>query len=308
MSSAWLIAMAASMVVAATPLLLAAVGELVSERAGVLNLGVEGSLLVAAIAAFAAATASGSLLLGVLAATAAGTAMGLLFAVLTLFLQANPVATGLALTLFGVGLSSFVGQPWVGQAITPLPPLPPPALGELPLLGPLLLHYDGLVYLALALVPATHWLLQHSRLGLLLRAVGESPAIAHASGLPVQRLRLAATLFGGACSGLAGAYLSLALTPMWAEGLSAGRGWIALALVVFAAWRPLRLLAGAWLFGGMTVLQLNAQGLGLRLPTEFLSMLPYLATLVALALIQRGAHGARPSQPAALGQSFHPDR
>lgn len=305
------LAMLASTAAAATPLIFAALGELVTERAGVLNLGVEGMMLVGAIAGFAVGLSSGSLALGYLAAIAAGMLLSLIFAVLTLQLQTNQVATGLALTLFGVGLSAFIGKSFDGQPITGLPHVAVPLLAELPLLGPPLAaflgRFDILVYASIALLLAVQWMLTRSRAGLLLRAVGESPAVAHAIGHPVIAIRYAAVLFGGACSGLAGAYLSTALTPMWVEGLSAGRGWIALALVVFATWKPLRVLAGAYLFGGVTVLQLYAQGFGLHVPSEFLSMLPYLATILVLVLICRDGRTILLNQPASLGKSFHPD-
>jgi simple sugar transport system permease protein len=306
MSLATWVAIAASAVGAATPLVYAALGELVTERAGVLNLGVEGMMLVGAMSGFAVAVSTGSLLLGFLAAAAAGALIALLFAVLTLSLQTNQVATGLALTLFGVGLSAFAGRSFVGLPIARLPPLHIALLSELPVLGPLLFHYDLMVYLSLALCALIAWLLKRTRAGLRLRAVGEAPEIAHALGEPVTRIRYLAVLFGGAMSGIAGAYLSTALTPMWVEGMSAGRGWIALALVVFGTWKPWRVLGGAYLFGTVTVLQLYAQGLGIHVPSEFLSMLPYLATIVVLVVICRDARTILLNQPASLGRSFHP--
>lgn len=307
MDSAQLVAVLVSTVVAATPLIYAALGELVTEKAGVLNLGVEGMMLIGAVTAFAVGLTSGSLVLGYLAAAAAGVMMALIFGVLTITLQTNQVATGLALTLFGVGLSSFMGRPFVGQPIVPAPVLDLPLLSDLPLLGPLLLQFNAVVYGSIALFFAVRWFLTRTHWGLLLRAVGEAPAVSHAIGHPVVAVRYGAVMFGGACSGIAGAYLSTALTPMWVEGMSAGRGWIALALVVFATWKPLRVLLGAYLFGGVTVLQLYAQGFGLRLPSEFLSMLPYAATIVVLALICRDGRTVLLNQPAALGKPFHPD-
>lgn len=297
----------ASTVAAATPLIIAALGVLVSERAGVLNLGVEGMMLIGAVTAFAVGVSSGSLLLGYLAAISAGTTVALLFAVLVLSLQTNQVATGLALALFGIGLSAFLGRSFVGTPIDRLPELDIPLLSDIPLLGPLLFRYDAVVYLAGLLFVAVSWFLYRSRLGLRLRAIGEAPAVAHSLGEPVIRIRYFATMFGGAMSGLAGAYLSTALTPMWVEGMSAGRGWIVLALVVFATWRPLRVLLGAYLFGGVSVLQLYAQGFGVTVPSEFLSMLPYLATIVVLVLICRDPKAILLNQPASLGRSFHPD-
>lgn len=304
---ATVVAIFASTVAAATPLLYAALGELVCEKSGMLNLGVEGMMLIGAVTAFGVGLSTGSLLLGTLAGAFAGLGLALVFAFLTITLQANQVATGLALTLFGVGLSSFVGKAFVGQPITPAPALDLPGLSELPFLGPLLLQFNALVYGSIALLFAVRWFLTRSHWGLVLRAVGESAEIAHSIGHPVVRVRYAAVLFGGACSGVAGAYLSLALTPMWVEAMSAGRGWIALALVVFATWKPLRLLLGAYLFGGVTVLQLYAQGFGVRLPSEFLSMLPYLATILVLVLICRDGRLILLNQPAALGRPFHPD-
>jgi simple sugar transport system permease protein len=299
-------AIAVSTVLAATPLIYAGLGELVAERAGMLNLGVEGMMLVGAVAGFGAGYYSHSLVLAYAAAVAAGMAMALIFAVLTLSLHTNQVATGLALTLFGLGLSAFAGRGFAGQPITPPPALLPGFLRELPVLGPLLFGYSAPVYGSILLYLAVHRFLTHSRAGLRLRAVGEAPAVAHAIGQPVLRIRYAAVLFGGACAGLAGVYLSTSLTPMWVEGMSAGRGWIALALVVFATWKPLRLVLGAYLFGGVTVLQLYAQSFGIHVPSEFLSMLPYLATVLVLVLICRDPRTILLNQPAALGKSFHP--
>jgi ABC-type uncharacterized transport system permease subunit len=299
------VTIAASAVGAATPLIFASLGELVAERAGVLNLGVEGMMLVGAMSGFAVGVSTGSLWLGYLAAALGGTLIALLFGVLTLSLQTNQVATGLALTLFGVGLSAFAGRAFVGLPIRPLQPLHIPGLSGLPIVGPLLFQYDPLVYLSLVLCALLAWTLKRTRVGLRLRAVGESPAMAHALGEPVTRIRYLAVLFGGAMSGIAGAYLSTALTPMWTEGMSAGRGWIALALVVFGTWKPWRVLAGAYLFGTVTVLQLYAQGLGVRVPSEFLSMLPYAATIVVLVVICRDPKTILLNQPASLGRSFH---
>jgi ABC-type uncharacterized transport system permease subunit len=300
------ITIAASAVGAATPLAYAALGELITERAGVLNLGVEGMMLVGAMSGFAVGVSTGSLTLGYLAAAAGGALIALVFGVLTLSLQTNQVATGLALTLFGVGLSAFAGRSFVGLPITRVPMLHIPLLSDLPVLGPLLFRYDALVYLSIALCALIAWLLRSSRTGLQLRAVGEQPAVAHALGEPVTRIRYLAVLFGGAMSGIAGAYLSTAVTPMWVEGMSAGRGWIALALVVFGTWKPWRVLGGAYLFGTVTVLQLYAQGLGIHIPSEFLSMLPYIATIIVLVLICRDAKTILLNQPASLGRSFYP--
>lgn len=302
-----LIPILASTVGAATPLVYAALGELVTERAGVLNLGVEGMMLVGAIAAFAVATQTGSLTLGFAAGLAAGVLMSLLFGFLTLTLQANQVATGLALTLFGVGLSAFIGRDFVGQVVDGLKGLDFPVLSDIPFVGPLLFRFDILVYASIVLFIAMDRFLAKTRPGLLVRAVGESPVSAHAIGTPVIAIRYLAVMFGGAMSGIAGAYLSLAITPMWVEGMTAGRGWIALALVVFATWKPGRVLIGAYLFGGVTILQLHAQGFGVRVPSEFMSMLPYLATIVVLVIICRDPKTILLNQPVSLGQRYHPD-
>ena len=302
-----LIPILVSTMVAATPLIYAALGELVTERAGVLNLGVEGMMLVGAVAAFAAGTVTGSLTVAFIAGMLAATALSLLFAFLTLTLQTNQVATGLALTLFGVGLSAFIGRDYAGMPIERVPKLDIPGVSDLPVIGPLLFHHDLLVYLSIALYLAVHAFLNRTHAGLRLRAVGESPSVAHAIGEPVIAIRYRAVMFGGAMSGVAGAYLSTALTPMWVEGLSAGRGWIALALVVFATWKPLRVLLGAYLFGGVTVMQLYTQGSGVEVPSEFLSMLPYAATILVLVIICRDPKTILLNQPASLGKPFHPD-
>jgi ABC-type uncharacterized transport system permease subunit len=307
MNIEFLVAIVTGTVVTATPLIYAALGELIAERAGVLNLGVEGMMLVGALAAFAVGVSSGSLLLGYMAAVGASMLLALLFAFLTLTMQTNQVATGLALTLFGLGLSAFAGRKFAGLPIEGMRALSIPALSNLPIAGPLLFRFDAAVYGSILLYLAADHVLLRTRAGLLLRAVGESPAVAHALGQPVMLTRYVAVLFGGATSGIAGAYLSTALTPMWVEGLSAGRGWIALALVVFATWKPLRVLLGAYLFGGVTILQLHAQGLGIGVPSEILSMLPYAATIVVLVIICRVPNTILLNQPASLGKSFHPD-
>ena len=260
MMAGYLIAFLASTVGAATPLIYASLGELIVERAGVLNLGVEGMMLAGAIAGFAVATQTGSLTLGFAAGMGAGMLLSLLFGFLTLTLQANQVATGLALTLFGVGLSAFVGRGFVGAVVNGLKGISIPVLSDVPVVGPLLFRFDPLVYGSIALFIGLQWYLGRARGGLLIRAIGESPACAHAIGYPVIAIRYLAVLFGGAMSGLAGAYLSLAITPMWVEGMTAGRGWIALALVVFATWKPWRVVLGAYLFGGVTILQFHAKG------------------------------------------------
>lgn len=301
------VAILVAMMTAATPLLFAALGELVTERSGVLNLGVEGMMLAGAVTGFAVAVATGSAAVGVVAAALAGVAMAALFGFLTLTMLANQVATGLALTIFGIGLSALVGRDYVGTPLAGLPPVAPSALADLPVIGPLVFGHDALVYLSLVMVVAIAWFFSRTHTGLIVRAVGESPSAAHALGYPVIAIRYAAVLFGGAMSGIAGAYLSLAYTPMWAENMTAGRGWIALALVVFATWKPGRVLLGAYLFGGVTILQLHAQGAGFAVPSQFLSMLPYLATIVVLVLISRDSTLIRRHAPASIGRVFHPD-
>jgi simple sugar transport system permease protein len=291
---------------AGTPLVFAALGELVTEKSGVLNLGVEGMMLVGAVTSFIVTAATGSPWLGVGAGIGAGAALSLVFAVLTLSLMANQVAAGLALSLFGVGLSAFVGLDYVSIVITGITPLAVPGLSDLPVIGKLLFGHNPLVYLSLALFAAIHWFLYRTRPGLVVRAVGESPQSAHAIGYPVVRIRYLAVMFGGACAGMGGAYLALAYTPLWTEGMTAGRGWIALALVVFATWRPWRVLAGAYLFGGVTLATFQAQAAGVSVPSQLLAMLPYLATIVVLAIISRDAVTIRRNAPASLGKPFHP--
>jgi ABC-type uncharacterized transport system permease subunit len=291
---------------AGTPLVYAALGELVVEKSGVLNLGVEGMMLVGAVSAFIAAATTGSAWLGILVGTMAGALLAVLFGVLTLSLMSNQVAAGLALSLFGAGLSAFIGKPYVSRVVTALPTLNVPGLSDLPIIGKILFGSSPLVYLSLALLVGIHWFLYRTRAGLVLRAVGESPVSAHAIGYPVIRIRYAAVIFGGACAGLGGAYLAVAYTPLWVEGMTAGRGWIALALVVFATWKPWRVVAGAYLFGGVTLAQFQAQASGTEIPSELLAMLPYLATIVVVAIISRDAVAIRLNAPASLGRPFHP--
>src|ERR687898_968665 len=266
---------------AATPLLLAALGELVVEKSGVLNLGIEGMMLAGAVTAFATAITSGSSGLGIVTGALAGAALALIFAVLTMSLLANQVATGLALTIFGIGLSALVGSGFVGIPVERLPKVQIPGLSDLPVVGPLLFNHDALVYLSVLATIGVAWFLTRTRAGMILRAVGESDVSAHSIGYDVLLVRYLAVLFGGVMAGLGGAFLSLSYTPMWAEEMTAGRGWIALALVVFATWRPWRVLLGAYLFGGVTILQLHAQD-WLELPSPLYLMLPYLATILVL--------------------------
>ena len=292
---------------ASTPLLLAATGELVTERAGVLNLGVEGMMIVGAACGFAGAWLSGSVIIGALCGILAGMLMSLIFALMTLGLAVNQVATGLALTILGIGLSGLIGSRFVGEKVSLAPRLYVPGLTDIPLVGRILFGEDAFVYLSLALVIAVWFFLYRTRSGLILRAAGDNHTSAHALGYPVLRIRLFAVMFGGACAGLAGAYLPLAYTPFFIPGMTAGRGWIALALVVFASWRPGRLVIGAYLFGAVTILQLHAQGWGVGIPSQFMSALPYLATIIVLVLISRARSGGS-TAPAALGTVFVPDR
>jgi general nucleoside transport system permease protein len=291
-------------IIAATPLLFAGIGELVVEKSGVLNLGVEGMMIIGAIAAFAVTVTTGSYLLGLLAAVLAGALMAGLFGVLTQVLLSNQVATGLALTMFGLGLSALIGQAFAGRSAGAFPHLYLPGLSDLPGIGKLLFSLDLLVYVSLALVSGVAWFLK-TRSGLIMRAIGENHDAAHAIGYSVVMIRLLALLFGGACAGLGGAYLSIVQTPLWVEKMTAGRGWIALALVVFAAWRPWRILLGAYLFGGITILQLHSQGFGIKINAQVLSMLPYIATIVVLVLISRDVTKIRLNAPACLGKAFY---
>ncbi len=302
-----LVAIVAAAIAAGTPLVYAALGELIAEKSGVLNLGVEGMMLVGAVAGFAATVATGNPWLGILAGMTAGAAMALMFGVLTLQLMANQVAAGLALTLFGLGLSAFAGKPLESVALGAQEPWAVPFLADIPLVGPALFRHHLLVYGSWLLFGLTSWFLFRTRAGLVLRAVGESPESAHAIGYPVIAIRFLATLFGGAMAGLGGAYLAEFYTPMWVEGLVAGRGWIALALVVFATWRPGRVLFGAYLFGGVTIAQFFAQGAGVAVPSQFLSALPYLATIVVLVLISRNPATIRLNAPVSLGRPYRPD-
>lgn len=291
--------------VAGTPIVYAALGELVTERSGVLNLGVEGMMLTGAISGFIVTFVTGSVWLGVSVAMLAGAGMALLFAILTISLTANQVAVGLALTIFGTGLSSFMGKAYVGKSVLVEPSSITAALGQLPLLGALLGKLHPLVWISWLLFAAISWFLYRSRGGLVLRAVGESPSSAYAIGYPVIGIRYLATLFGGAMAGVAGAYVSIIYTALWTEGLTAGRGWIAVALVVFATWRPGRALLGAYLFGGVTTVQLFAQGAGVPVPPELMSATPYIATILVLVLISRDANLIRLNVPASLGKPFH---
>ncbi|SPF80011.1 ABC transporter permease [Pseudoprimorskyibacter insulae] len=295
----------ASIMISATPILLAAIGEMVVEKSGVLNLGVEGMMITGAVVGFAAAVGTSSPEVGFVAAAVAGAALSLVFALLTQVFLSNQVATGLGLTLAGLGLSSLLGKPYEGMKSPTLPKLDIPVLSDLPVVGRMLFSHDMMVYLSMVLVLAVWAFLKFTRAGLILKAVGESHESAHALGYKVVRIRVAAIVFGGACAGLGGAYISLVRVPQWTEGMTAGAGWIALAIVVFASWRAGRVMIGAYLFGGVTVLQLNLQAAGAKVPVALLSASPYLVTIIVLVIISaRGAHAA----PASLGRSFHATR
>ena len=297
-----------TVITAATPLLIAAMGELVVERSGVLNLGVEGMMIVGAVSAFATAQATGSPYVGIAAGIAAGMALSALFALMAVRLATNQVATGLALTILGLGIAGLVGEAFVGRPGVKLQPLLPEAIANVPLIGPVLAAQDMIFYLSIALAVGVGWFLFRSRAGLKLRAVGNGPVEANALGLHVVRVRALAVLFGGACAGLAGAQLTLVYTTQWIENITAGRGWIALALVVFASWRPLRVVVGAYLFGAVTIGQFHAQALGVEVPSQLLAALPYLATVLVLVLIARNRRFTMTNTPASLGQPFVPDR
>lgn len=306
MTTDFLILTLLTIITAATPLVFAAIGELITEKSGVLNLGVEGMMLAGAVCSFAMVIITGNEVLGILSGMLAGMVLAFIFGVLCLTLQASQVATGLALTIFGVGLSSLLGQSMVGVAYEGLPKLDLPVLSDLPIVGPLLFQHDALVYGSFVLLALVTWFLYRTRSGLILRAVGDSHDAAHALGYGVIRIRYLATMFGGACAGIAGSYLSLAYSPMWVENMTSGRGWIALALVVFASWRPGRVLFGAYLFGAISIMQLHGQAWGLQLPSQWMSMLPYIATIVVLVLISRDQGKIRRNAPACIGKPFHP--
>lgn len=291
---------------AGTVLALAALGLLINEKAGIVNLGAEGMMLCAAVAGFATVAHSGSFALGLLAGMAAGALLAALFGLLVIWLGTNQYATGLALSLFGVGFSAFAGLGYVQAKLPASPSFALPLLADIPVLGPALFRLHPLVYATVLLAAALVWFLFRTRAGLVLRSVGESPQSAHALGYPVRRIRLLAVVAGGALCGLAGAYISTVYTPLWVEGMVAGRGWIALALTTFATWRPARVLLGAYLFGGVTMLQFHLQASGVELASQLLSMLPYVATIVVLVLISRNPVWIRANMPASLGQPFHP--
>jgi simple sugar transport system permease protein len=289
-----------------TVLAFAALGLLINERAGIVNLGAEGMMLVAAIAGYAVAFHTGNEWAGIAAGAVAGAVMAAAFGLLVIWLNTNQYATGLALSLFGAGFSAFVGIQYTQEKLPERPQFQIPGLADIPFIGPAFFRQHVMVYLAIALTFALAWFLYRSRAGLVLRAVGESPESAHALGYPVRRIRLAAVMVGGALCGLSGAYISVVYTPLWVEGMVAGKGWIALALTTFATWRPARVLLGAYLFGGVTMLQFHLQGEGVQVSSQLLTMLPYLATIVVLVLISRNATWIRVNMPASLGKPFFP--
>jgi simple sugar transport system permease protein len=291
---------------AGTVLAIAALGLLINERAGIVNLGAEGIMLVAAVAGYAASVHSGSDLLAFVAGAGTGALLAAIFGVLVIWLNTNQYATGLALSLFGVGLSAFIGQPYTRERLSERVQFEVPVLADIPFIGPALFKQHPMVWVAIALTIGLMWWLGKSRSGLVLRAVGESPESAHALGYPVRGIRMAAVVAGGALCGVAGAYLSTVYTPLWVEGMTAGRGWIALALTTFATWRPARVLLGAYLFGGVTMLQFHLQGEGVQVPSQLLVALPYLATIVVLVLISSNAAWIRANMPASLGKPFSP--
>ena len=300
-----IVSLIATLIVAATPILLAATGELIVEKSGVLNLGVEGMMIIGAICGFIAAVNTGSPLMGFCAAAFSGALLSLLFAVLTQYLLANQVASGLALTLFGLGLAALLGHSYSGIKPPSTPKFEWFGLSDIPVLGPIVFNHDLMVYFSLFLVLVVWAFLRFTRAGLILRAVGESHDAAHALGYKVIRIRVLAIMFGGACAGLGGAYLSLIRVPQWTEGMTAGAGWIALAIVVFASWKPWRVILGAYLFGGVTILQLNLQANGLDIPVSYLSMAPYLVTIVVLVIMSADRTRASINAPASLGKIFH---
>lgn len=303
-----LIAAILTIITAATPLLFAALGELITEKSGVLNLGVEGMMVMGAIIGFATVHHTGSATLAIFASMIAGASIAAIFAVLVLVFHASQVPTGLALTIFGIGLSALIGQNMIGVAYDGIPKIAIPLLSSIPVFGDIFFNQDALVYFSIIMVFAVMWFINKTRAGLILRAVGDSHDAAHAMGYSVTKIRFLAVLFGGAMAGVGGAYLSLAYSPLWVEQMTAGRGWIALALVVFASWKVRRVLLGAYLFGGITILQLHAQALGIGVPSQIMSMLPYLATILVLVIISRDRSKIKLNAPASLGKPFHASR
>jgi simple sugar transport system permease protein len=291
---------------AGTVLAIAALGLLINEKAGIVNLGAEGMMLCAALAGFVTVVHTGNSWLGFGAGMLAGALLAALFGVLVIWLNTNQYATGLALSLFGAGFSAFAGTRYVQEKLPEQSQYLIPFLADLPFVGLAFFRQHPMVYLTIALTLGLIWFLYRTRPGLVLRSVGESPESAHALGYPVRRIRLAAVMVGGSLCGLAGAYVSVVYTPLWVEGMIAGKGWIALALTTFATWRPARVLLGAYLFGGVTMLQFHLQGMGVDMASQFLTMLPYLATIVVLVLISRNPQWIRLNMPSSIGKPFHP--
>ncbi|XAT59579.1 ABC transporter permease [Rhodobacteraceae bacterium Araon29] len=300
------ISMFVATIIAATPLIFAALGELIVEKSGVLNLGIEGMMLVGAAFGVWAHFAGYPMIVALLAAVVSGTIASLLFGILALTFMTNQYAAGLALAIFGAGVSAFVGRGFGSTPVEAIKPIHIPGISDIPVVGEIFFQYDPLVYFSFVMFGLVSWFLYRTKSGLTLRAVGESPDSAHAIGFEVIKIRYLAVMFGGAMAGLGGAYLSLVYTPLWVENMTAGRGWIALALVVFAAWRPKRVIFGAWLFGGMTILQLQGQAIGLKVPSELLSALPYIATIVVLVLISRNRQAMALDFPVSLAKPFRP--
>lgn len=296
----------ASMLAAGTPLAIAGLGLLINERVGVLNLGAEGLMLVGAVAGFAAALYSQNIWVGLLGGALAGAVLALSFGFLVIFLMTNQYATGLAVALFGEGFSAFVGTGLVQQKLGTSMAATLPQLSDVAYIGPLF-KLPPMVYLTIVLTLVIGWIFYRTRAGLTLRAIGEAPEAAHALGYSVRSIRMLAVVVGGALCGLAGAYISTIYTSMWNDGMIAGKGWIALALTSFATWRPGRILLGAYLFGGVTMLQLHLQTKGMQIPSQFMSMLPYVATILVLVVIARRPEWIRANMPASLGKPFHPE-
>jgi len=302
--SATLTFIIAGTLAAAVPLLLAAMGELVAEKAGMLNLGVEGMMAVGAAAGFVVVATTGSHLLGFLAGGIAAMVLSMIFAALTLPFAANQVASGLAIGIFGLGASSAIGKAHEGTTVPALAKLDLAPLSDLPIIGPAIFQQDVMVYLSMVLVFAIWYALARTKLGLIIRALGESPQSAHRLGYPVMLVRAACVLFGGAMAGIGGAYLSTAYTPLWAEGMVAGRGWIVVALIVFGSWMVPRIAFGAYLFGAISLMELSIQALGLNIPSQLLSASPYIVTIIILAVISRDPVKIRLNSPLSLGQTF----
>ena len=296
-----LVAILQSAVRAGTPILFVCIGEIYAERSGILNVGLEGLMLVGAIAGFTAGFTVGNPVAGIIAAAVAGAVFSLIHAYVTITLRADQIVSGLTLTILGTGISGFFGKPMIGQVGPGFDKLALPGLAKIPVLGPVLFQQDAMVYLSYLLVPIAWWVMYKTHLGLAIRSVGESPGTADSLGVSVARIRYGCVVFGGAMAGLGGAYLSLAYTTMWIEQMSGGRGWITLALVIFAGWNPAKAVLGAYLFGGADALQLRIQAVGLGIPTYFLMMLPYVLTIAILVIAARASLKRRLGAPAALG-------